>query len=168
MTLSGRPIPPIPSSSLELSKQIEGIYQQFEAQIEEVLNNASEEECSHKPTPTEWNAKETLAHLIHSELGWQNFASEVIGGHEGAYDDFGGNNQTRIDSTVAIFPTKNELLKELTAHDAESVSMLAHIPQEFLSHRGRFWKLVYTANQNPYHLQTHLEQIKAAIQASRS
>jgi hypothetical protein len=38
---------------------------------------------------------------------------------------------------------------------------------EFLSHKGKFWKLVYQANQNSYHLQTHLDQIRAAIQSAR-
>jgi hypothetical protein len=152
---------------LELSKQVEPVYQQFEREIEEVINAASEEACSHKPGPTEWSAKEVLAHLIHSELGWQNYASEVIGGHEAAYDDFGGNIQARIDGTVAIYQTKAGLLKELKNHDAESVSMLAHIPAEFLSHKGRFWKLTYQANQNSYHLQTHLEQMRSAIQSAK-
>lgn len=165
MTLSGRPIPTISSSGLELSKQVKPIYQHFEAEIEALINSASEAESSHKPAPTEWSAKEVLAHLIHSELGWQNYASEVIGGHEAAYDGFGGNIQARIDATIAIFPTKQALISELKAHDAESVSMLAHIPDDFLSHKGRFWKLAYQANQNSYHLQSHLEQIRLAIQS---
>ncbi len=167
MTLSGRPLPPIPPSGVELSKQIEAIYQQFEKQIEDLLNGASEAEVSYKPAPAEWSVKEVIAHLIQNELNWQNIASEIIVGHEGYYDDFGGNLQARIDGTMAIFPTISVLLRELKNHDAESISLLAHIPEELLTHKGRFWKLVYQANQNPYHLQTHLEQIKAALQASR-
>ncbi len=167
MTLSGRPIPTIPASGLELSRQVEPIYQQFEKEIETLLNSATEAACAHKPAPTEWSAKDILAHLIHSEIGWQNAASEIIGGHEGAYDDFGGNIQPRIDGTVTVFQTKAELLKELKNHDAETTSMLAHIPAEFLSHKGRFWKLAYLANQNSYHLQSHLEQMQAAIQSAQ-
>jgi hypothetical protein len=68
---------------------------------------------------------------------------------------------------MAIFSTKSALLKELIAHDAESLAMMAHIPLEFLSHKGKFWKLVFQANQNSYHLQSHLEQIRAAIQSAR-
>jgi uncharacterized protein YndB with AHSA1/START domain len=167
MTLSGRPIPPVPSSSLELAKQIEMINQQFEKELDIILKNASEVECSHKPDLTEWSAKEVLAHLIHSALGWQNYANEIIVGSEGAYDDYAGNLQARIDATLQVFPTKVELLRELKTHDAELISLLAHIPVEFLFHKGRFWKLVYRVNQNSYHLQTHLEQIKSDIQASR-
>ena len=168
MTLSGRPIPTIPTSAAKLAEQVGQIYHQYEAQIEELLNNASEAECSHKPTPTEWSVKEVLAHLIHSELGWQNYASEVMGGYEGAYDGFGGNIQARIDATMEVYPTKEALFKELKAHDRESISMLSHIPEEFLAHKGRYWKLVYQANQNPYHLQAHIEQMKVAIQSARA
>jgi len=168
MTLSGRPIPTIPTSGAGLAEQVGQIYHQYEAQIEELLNAASEVECAHKPASAEWSAKEVLAHLIHSELGWQNYASEVMGGYEGAYDGFGGNIQARIDATLEVYPTKDDLLKELKAHDRESIRMLAHIPDEFLSHKGRYWKLVYQANQNSYHLQSHLEQMKAAIQSARA
>jgi len=166
MTLSGRAIPSIPTSSIELAKQVEPTYQQYEKEIEAVLNSASEAECSYKPGPEDWSAKEVLAHLIHGELGWQNNVSEIIGGHEGAYDGFGGNIQARIDGTVTAFPSKAELFKELKNHDAETLSLLAHIPEDFLAHKGKFWKLVFQANQNSYHLQSHLEQIKAAIQGS--
>jgi hypothetical protein len=157
----------MPASAEQLSREVEVIYKQYEKQIEDLLNSASEAQCSQKPKPSEWSAKEVIAHLIHSEVGWQNFASEVIGGHEGAYDGFAGNLQARVDATLSVFPTKGELLKELKTHDAESVSMLAHLPAEFLSHKGRFWKLVFQAHQNPYHMQTHLEQIKAALQAAK-
>ena len=167
MTLSGRPIPVIPASGLELSRQVEPIYQQFEKEIETLLNSATEAACSHKPAPTEWSANDVLAHLIHSEIGWQNAASEIISGHEASYDDFGGNIQPRIDGTVAVFQTKAGLLKELKNHDAETISMLAHLPAEFLSHKGRFWKLAYQANQNSYHLQSHLEQMQAAIRSAQ-
>ena len=82
MTLSGRPIPPIPSSGLELSKQVEPVYKQYENEIELLLKDASEEECAKKPAPAEWSVNEVLAHLIHSELGWQNALTEIMGGFE--------------------------------------------------------------------------------------
>lgn len=113
MTLSGRPIPPIPASSRELSQQLEPTYHKFEAEIQKLVDSASEEECSHKPAPTEWSVKEVLAHLIHNELIWQNYASEIVLGIEGFYDDYGGNLQARIDGTIASFPTKGALLQEL-------------------------------------------------------
>jgi len=167
MKLSGRPIPPIPLSGPELSNQVEPIYQQYESEIESLLQGASEAECAKKPAPAEWSVNEVLAHLIHSELGWQNVMTEIMGGNEASYDDWGGNIQARIDGTVAIFTTKAELFKELKNHDAETIDMLSHIPSEFLAHKGKFWKLVFEVNQSPYHLQSHLEQMRSAIQSAR-
>lgn len=166
MTLSGRSIPPIPKSGLELSIQVESMYKQFEKEIEEIINDASEIACSHKPSASEWSAKEVLAHLIHSELGWQNAASEIIGGTEALYDAYGVNVQARVEGTIAIFKTKDELVKELKNHDAETISMLAHLPKEILSQKGRFWKLTYQAQQIIYHQQLHIEQMRAAIQSA--
>jgi len=166
MTLSGRPIPGIPASGSELSEQIGQVYHRYEREIESLLNHASEEDCARKPAPSEWSANEVLAHLIHSEVGWQNAVTEIIDGHEAAYDDWGGNIQARIDGTVATFTTKGELFNELKNHDAETLNMMAHIPAEFLTRKGKWWKLAFQADQNSYHLQTHLEQIKAAIQAT--
>ena len=167
MTLTGRPIPPIPLSGLELSKQVEPVYRQYESEIELLLIAASEEDCAKKPAPAEWSANEVLAHLIHSELGWQNVMTEIMGGYESMYDDWGGNIQAHIDGTVATFTTKAELFNELKNHDAETLNMLIHIPSDFITHKGKFWKLAFQANQNSYHLQSHLEQMRSAIQSAR-
>ncbi len=167
MILSGRPIPPIPSSGKDLSSQVEPVYHHYESEIEAVLKTASEDECAKKPAPGEWSANEVLAHLIHSELGTQNVFSEIIGGYEAAYDDFGGNIQAHIDGTVTAFPTKAALFKELKDHDAETLNMFAHIPAEFVAQKGKWWRLAFAANQNSYHLQTHLDQIRSAIQAAK-
>lgn len=168
MTLSGRPIPPIPASGVELSRQVEPIYKKYEAEFEALLNGATDEECAHKSTPSEWSANEILAHLIHSELGWQSYASEIVHGHEPAYDDYGGNLQARISGTTSIFPTKNSLMRELKAHNAETLSMLAHLPDEVVAHKGQFWKLAFQADQSSYHLQSHLEQMRSALQSARA
>lgn len=167
MALTGQSIPAIPASGLDLSKQVEPIYRQYEGEIAELLKGASEDECAFKPEPSAWSAKEVLAHLIHSELGWQNFADEIISGYQASYDGFGGNVQARIDATTTIFPTKDELYKQLIAHDAETLAMYTHIPDDFISHKGRFWKLVFFAHQNSYHLQNHLDQMREAIQSAR-
>jgi uncharacterized protein YndB with AHSA1/START domain len=167
MTLSGRQLPPMPASGMELSKQVEPTYRQYEAEFETLLDGASEEECAYKPGSGEWSVNEILAHLIHSEIGWQNYATEIIQGHEATYDDYGGNLQARIDGTTTAFPTKGALLGELKSHDAETVAMLSHLPEDFPQHKGRLWKLAFNANENSLHLKGHLEQMRAAIEAAR-
>jgi uncharacterized protein YndB with AHSA1/START domain len=168
MTLSGRPIPHIPTSGSELARQVEPIYRHNESEIEALLNAASEDECSQKPAPLEWSVKEVLAHLIHGERGWQNFLTEIIGGYEGAYDGFGGNILAYIDAIVATYPSKTALFNQLKNLNAETLNFLTLIPSDFLKHRGKFWKLAFLANENSYHLQTHLEQMRSAIQFARN
>jgi membrane-associated protease RseP (regulator of RpoE activity) len=167
MTLSGRPIPPILLSGQELAKQVEPVYHRYESEIESLLKSASEAECAKKPAPTEWSVNEVLAHLIHSEHGSQNYMTEIMGGHESTSDDWGGNIQAYIDGIVATFKTKSELFKELKKYDAVTLSMYEHIPADFVTHKGKFWKLAFYANQNSYHLQSHLEQMRSAIQSAK-
>jgi hypothetical protein len=168
MTLSGRPIPTIPASYLELSKEVENQYRQSIVDIEAAINGANEAQCTHKPNPKEWSINDILAHLIQSEVGWQNRASEIISGTEGAYDEYSGNLQSRIDATLRIYPTKASLITQLKAVQAETVTFLASVPADYLTHKGRFWKLVYEVAQNPYHIHSHLEQIQKALQAARA
>jgi uncharacterized protein YndB with AHSA1/START domain len=167
MTLSGRRIPPVPASGVELSKLVEPNYHKYEAEFETLLNGASDEECSHKSSAEDWSVNEILAHLIQSEIGWQNYASEIIQGHEGAYDDFGGNLQARIDGTTATFPTKSALLSELKDHNAETLAMFRHLAEDLPQHKGRFWKLNLNASENSFHLQAHLDQMRTAIESAR-
>jgi uncharacterized protein YndB with AHSA1/START domain len=167
MTLSGRPIPTIPASCLELAKEVEHQYQQSIIDIESTIGTASEAECAYKPGEDEWSCNAVLAHLIQGEYGWQNRASEIISGTEGAYDDYSGNLQARIDATLSIYPTKEELIKQLKTAQTETVAFLRGAPADLLTHKGRFWKLVHEVSQNPYHLQSHLDQMQKAIQSAR-
>lgn len=45
--------------------------------------------------------------------------------------------------------------------------MLVHLPDDFVTHKGRFWKLAFQASQNSTHLQEHLEQMQEAIKSAR-
>ena len=52
-------------------------------------------------------------------------------------------------------------------HEAETVAMLAALPPEFMAHKGSFWRLAFITLGSPEHFQTHLGQIRAAIEAAR-
>jgi uncharacterized protein YndB with AHSA1/START domain len=167
MVLSGRQLPAIPTSNQEFSNRVADQNHQFEAELEKVLSDNSEADCRRKPTPTEWSAFDILAHLIHSEQGWLNYASEIASGFEAAYDDYSGNMQARNDATLEIYPTKADLLKAFKDRNAETVSFIAHLPTDFHSNKGRWWKLVQTASENPLHREGHLEQIRSALKTTQ-
>ena len=167
MTLSRRPLPEIPATAARLTEAVRERYTQVESDLESFFAEVSEAEASHKPTPNEWSAKEVLAHLIHSERGWHNWIGDMIGGHEPWYDDWGGNLQVRVAATVTAYPTAGELLEELKRLNAETVAMVANLPDDFMDRKGSYWRLAYNLLDVPSHHQTHMEQMRAAVARAR-
>ncbi len=168
MKLSGRPIPAIPASGSELSKQLEPELVKLQDELEETLSNVSPETCAIKPAAGEWSVNQILAHLIHGERGWHNHVEEIINSYEAAYDDYSGNLDSRVEATVQAYPSTPSLVAELKSLQAETLSFYTLLPHEFMARKGKFWKLVYEAAQNPSHLRSHLEQIRTTLQSVRS
>lgn len=168
MELSGRPIPEIPDTAEELAKAVEKNYQELGATLAEFFAEVSEEEASHKPSPEVWSAKENLAHLIHVERGWHTQIDEEISGHTGHYDDYGGNLDSRVQATLAVYPTSQDLLAGFTRTYAETVAFLVRLPDEFLSeHKGGYWSLAHNLLQSNFHFDGHLEQMRSAVEDAR-
>jgi uncharacterized protein YndB with AHSA1/START domain len=167
MELSGRPIPEIPSSANALSEEVGKGYAETEVQLDEFFSGVTEEEASFKPEPGEWSAKETMVHMIQGERGWHTFITNIVGGHEPHYDDFGGNVQAVIDGTLAVYPTLNDLIAEWKRSNKETVEMIARLPDEFLARKGSYWRLAYNCLQSPFHFHSHLDQMRAAVEAAR-
>lgn len=167
LTLSGRPIPAIPGSLVELSIEVGKAYAEAEKQMTNFLQGVTEMEADFKPTPTEWSIKEVLAHLIHSERGWQNVIAEIVGGAEASYDGFAGNLDARNRATLAAFPTLTDLDNEWERLNTETIALLAELPAEFFLRKGSYWRLAYQCLYFPNHFFTHLEQMQAVLSAAR-
>jgi len=167
MTLSGRPIPEIPTSAQELAGSVEQRYAKCDADLDNFFSGVSEEEASFNPSPGEWNAKEVMAHLIHGERGLQNWVSDIICGQEPLYDYFPDNVWARVRGTADAYATLPALVAELKRAEQEVVGLLAHLPDEFLARKGSYWRVAYAALEAPYHLYNHIEQMRASIQAAR-
>lgn len=167
LTLSGRPIPAIPPSLVELSMEVGKAYSQAESQMASFRQGVSEQEAACKPSPEEWSIKEVIAHLIHSERGWQNAIHELAGGQEASYDGYGGNLDARNLATINAFPSLDELETEWRRLNTETVALLAYLPEELLQRKGTYWRLSYQCLTIPTHIVTHLEQMQAALQAAR-
>jgi uncharacterized protein YndB with AHSA1/START domain len=167
LTLSGRPIPAIPTNLIALSAEVGKAYAEAEKQMANFLQGVSEKEADFKPTPTDWSIKEVIAHLIHSERGWQNAITEIAGGVEASYDGFGGNLDARNRATLAAFPTLADLEREWERLNTETIALLADLPDEFHRRKGSYWRLAYQCLYFPTHFFTHLEQMQAALLAAR-
>lgn len=167
MTLSGRPLPPIPESIEELTVATQERYDEIDRELTEFFEGVSEAQASYKSSPEAWSANEVLAHLIHSERGWHSWMADVLNGQEPWYDGWGSNVQARIDATVAAFPTTGKLLEELLRLHEETVAFVSHLPDSFLERKGSFWRLAFQLLDTPYHHRTHLAQMREAIAAAR-
>lgn len=166
MTLSGRPIPEIPQQAEALADAVLERYAQIDADLSAFFDGVSEAQAGYKIAPDAWSAKEILAHLIHSERGWQRWMADLVGGHEAWYDDWGGNLQVWIDATLAAFPTTDELLEELHRLNTETVAFVSNLPRSFVARKASYWRLAYQLLETPYHHQTHMAQMREAIAAA--
>ena len=167
MTLSGRPLPEIPSTAEELAAAVREIYQKIESGLDEFLSGVSEGEAAFKPGPSEWSIKDNLAHFIQGERGFQQYMAELVSGFERFADDYGGNVDEMLEATATAYPTVNALADEYKLNMAETLHFLANLPEEFLARKGEYWRLAYGLLQDPFHFESHLEQMQAALEAAR-
>jgi uncharacterized protein YndB with AHSA1/START domain len=167
MTLSSRQIPEIPPTGKGMSDAVRSIHNQVYGELKEFLDGVSDEEATFKPSVDEWSINEIMGHLIHGEEDFHIFIQDLISGQEAWYDDYGGNVQARIDATMAVNPTKQDLLNELKRSTEETLTMLARLPEEFHKRKGSYWRLGYNILQSPYHFEIHKEQMQAALEAAR-
>lgn len=167
MKLSGRPLHEIPQTVEELADAVRDRYAYIDSQLSELFDGVTEAQSARRVAPDAWSAREVLAHLIHSERGWQAWMSDVMNGQEASYDDWGNNLQTRIEATLDAFPTTGELLEELRRLNAETAAFVSHLPEAFLQERkASYWRMAYQLLEPPHHLQAHMEQMREAIGAS--
>lgn len=165
MKLSQRPIPVIPPTPAELSDAVRMIYAKCEADLDNFLKDISDDLAGRKPDETEWSVKGNLAHLIHGERDWQRALDEIITDSEPSYDHFGGNNNGRVEATLAIYPTLADLVAELKRLYAETIACLANIPTEFLTNKASYWRVGFQSLQLNGHFQLHLTQMQSAIES---
>jgi uncharacterized protein YndB with AHSA1/START domain len=163
MTLSHRPIPVIPPTPAELADAVRAILTQCETQLDEFFTGITDEEAGRKISENEWSAKGILAHLIHSERGWQNALDEIVTDSEPSYDHFGGNNNARIEATLSVYPSLTDLLAELKRLYAETIACIANMPPEFVARKPAYWRVGFQALQLKSHFDIHLEQMQSII-----
>jgi uncharacterized protein YndB with AHSA1/START domain len=168
MQLSGRPLPEIPATPIEMAERAQGINQKDMEQLEAALKGVSEEEASFKPSQEEWSAKEILAHLIHSEREFQSTITDMYSGQERVADDYTGNINARVAATITAYPTLEDLLEELRRSLAETGALIAAAPADFVARKSSYSRLGYLSlDTTGSHILGHMEQIKAALESAR-
>lgn len=168
MELTRRPVPDVPPEPAELAARVRTRYDQGLKLLEEAFAGVSEAEAAHSPAPGEWSARQTLAHLIHTERGWLINIDDAVGGYERNADDFGGNITAHIDATVTAYGGVAGMMAEMKRLADEVVATLANLPPEFTARKSDYLNVGNTLlNGMLPHTQSHIEQIKAAIASAR-
>ncbi len=167
MELTKRPVPDVSWKPAELAQKARHMYDDALDRLQHCFKNVTELEAGRKPSPGEWSAKQTLAHLIHTERGWIANLDDSVGGYERLADDWGGNLPAHINATVAAYGTFERMLGELKCLSDEMVAFLGALPNSFIDRKASYFLNAVQVLELESHTVSHIEQINAALAAAR-
>lgn len=166
--LSPRPMPKIPDNSEELSDALQELYDELDAQLDEILHDVRFDQLDARSSPANWSVRETLGHLIATEREIQSWVARLFEDQEADYT-LRSNQLTRIRAAIAAFPDLPSLRAELKRSQAETVAIVAELPLGLLKRRRSYWRLALELLQNPpLHYQEHLNLMKVALEMGES
>lgn len=164
LTLMRRPMAEIAATPAALLQNAREIYAKNDAELLAVLKGVSEKEAAHLPAPDEWSVRDILAHMLHVE---RDFHTMIIAAILSQSFNFADNFPERIQVTLEVYPTLQDLLAAFFTAEKETLALFAHLPESFTARSASFWNLAYNFPFFADHTSTHLEQIRAALAAAR-
>ncbi|MCC7361087.1 MAG: SRPBCC domain-containing protein [Anaerolineales bacterium] len=167
MTLSRRALPAIPGTAAELAEAMRAVFAGGDATLERVLAGVTEAEADYRTRPGEWNVKETLAHLIANERDSHIYMVDLIASDE-RVGGFQANSDLRLKAIAQAYGTAAALVEELKRNEAETVAVLAGLPEAFIAEKRTYWRLAYSLLAANTHVDEHAEQITNAVAAARA
>lgn len=168
MELTKRPVPEFSWDPSELARQVRLKYDEALSRLDASFKDISEAEADREPAPGEWSAKQTLAHLIHTERGWIANLDDAVGGYERLADDWGGNLPAHINATIKAYGTVRGMLDELKRLSVEMVAFLGVLPDSFVDRKASYFLNAAQLLELESHTLSHVDQINAAINAAKN
>jgi uncharacterized protein YndB with AHSA1/START domain len=167
LKLAKREITSIPKTAVELAANLKGIYNKHFGQLTELTKKSSDKDASFSPGNGEWDIKEIIAHLIHTERYLQESIQMRVFDQEQVSDGYGGNVECRIQATITAFPSLAQIMDEYHRSMIETVEMVNCLPQSFLDHKGSYWRLALELLQYTEHITEHIVQVELNLEAAR-
>ena len=173
LELSAFQMPEVPPTAEALVEASQAIYREFNAAVSEMIAGVTEAEAGRQPAPGEWSVKELLAHLVACERDLQSWAAELLNGGNNAGEaqdslEYRPNVTVRLAALVARYPTLPALLEELERSQAETLALLAALPDEFVRRKHLYRRLAFwMIDMPPGHIKEHRDQFTQAIAAAR-
>lgn len=167
LPLLPRPAPSVPDNPADFAGQVQQLYTQLDAQLDELLEGVGDEEASISPTKDEWSVKEILCHLIASERGTQFGIAVQLGGQ--ALTVFPNNPAAPTAALLAVYPTLAELVQVWKQAEAETVALVKNLPEEYVSRKVDYLNNGLTLLMgNPGHTQSHYRDMQRVLDTVRS
>src|SRR5205085_6855134 len=132
MELSARPVAEAPATAAELAATVGQMYASTDAELGAVLRGIGEAEAAQSPAAGEWSVNEAVAHLILGERDGHAWLEKLVAGDAHAYNLTDGNSRLRLQATARVYGTLAALFEELQRNEAETVAMLAALPDDFV------------------------------------
>jgi hypothetical protein len=167
ITLSAMTLPQVPESPQQLAEVLSKNQNKYCDEMMSLLRAISDKEASFKPGENEWSIKEIIAHLVHSERDQQLWIQNTVQSTEPQYDNDPDNLMARVQATVKLYPTLPQLLELLRASLKETVTLIAHLPEDLIKNKDVFWRLTYVCTEYGIHLRSHAEQIENNLKLAR-
>lgn len=165
LTLMRRPMPATAATPAELLQTARDTYARNDALLQSIFAGVSEAHASHQPAPSEWSAREVLAHMLHVE---RDFQAMMLAGILSQTYQFADNLPERIQASLQVYPTLPALLEAFFTAEKETLALMANLPAEFCARRASFWDLAYNFPFFADHTVTHFEQIRIALEMAGS
>lgn len=164
MLLSHRPVPEVASDPQEFAAEIGRLFAEAKQELAALFEGVSEAEATRRPAPTEWSAKETLAHLLMNEY-WNlmNVSTEAEGVRPPNY----ANDLGTVAALAATFPSVADLLQAFERAAATTVAALAAMPEGLRNRKYSVMNMAQAYQFTPLHTRGHFDQIRNAVAAAR-
>jgi hypothetical protein len=164
VTLKPRDVPDLPDTVDGIKEMISAYTADTLAKYEDLLAGVTDEEAGKKPAEGEWSAKEVLVHLSLSERYGYDWLLRTAG--DGQPLDWPGEVEELLHTAMADRP-----LAELHARLKEDMRDAEDLCMAILDDDPSTWikrSVAMNAFWGPMHIDDHIAQIKAAIEAARS
>jgi hypothetical protein len=127
----------------------------------------SEEVAGQAPEEGEWSAKMVLCHLIYSER-WVHESTAARYAGNSQPRGWTGNNNTRLQAMIDVYPTSAELLQLFRREMDESLAIWRSFPKDATEKNpAHVWGEAFGIAGGIQHTQSHYAQIKEAIEAAQ-
>ena len=167
MELSPPPIAEVPLDPVAMAERLRAPDAEIMEELLVLFKGVNEAEADFNPSSEEWSAKETLAHLIVGEMGFQDWITSLINDNEPEYGENWTNVRARLKAVLVVTPTIPELLNRLETSKEETASLL-ELAEALKARKGVLWGLGQALLQFPgLHERSHIDQVRAAIEAAR-